>query len=382
MFDDPSPGRGLRASERSRMLVATEDGVFLWSGTALVYRQGNGFFAAEPRALNSAIGTLFGPAALDLPLQPILERARDDLRRGRVVIVQQMLDRLRLPPISRNGQQLMRAISARQDIVLPDWALATIRDAAIWNERDISLFARLYDSVVDTARRLEKVFNPGALNPRSPWDSDKHPRHPAGEPDGGEFAPSRDGDGSPIIPVAGPQTPWSRKPKKPLGPPPNVPKKDPIASAARYLAIRTVAYWLIRAGAAGSEVVAPEIVGPVMAAVEAVTWLAPYIKRYFDPAKTLEELQAAVDDPQPGTNTHHIVEQKSARDAGFPQSKIDDPTNLVQIPELKHWELNHWYSQPNKGYGGQTPRQYVQGKDWDTRRKVGLDGLRAVGVLK
>jgi len=63
MLDDPLAGRALRAPERSRMLVATKDGVFLWPGTPLVYRTGNGFFAAEPRAMNSAIGCLFGPAA-------------------------------------------------------------------------------------------------------------------------------------------------------------------------------------------------------------------------------------------------------------------------------------------------------------------------------
>jgi hypothetical protein len=58
------------------MLVATEDGIFLWPGMPLVYRQGNGFFAAEPRAVNGTVAALFGPAALDLPLQPVLERAR------------------------------------------------------------------------------------------------------------------------------------------------------------------------------------------------------------------------------------------------------------------------------------------------------------------
>jgi hypothetical protein len=50
MLDDPLAGRGLRAPERSPLLVATEDGVFLWPGTPLVYRIGNGFFAAEPPA--------------------------------------------------------------------------------------------------------------------------------------------------------------------------------------------------------------------------------------------------------------------------------------------------------------------------------------------
>jgi hypothetical protein len=49
MLNDPLAGRSLRAPERSRLLVATVDGVFLWPGTALVYRIGNGFFAAHGR---------------------------------------------------------------------------------------------------------------------------------------------------------------------------------------------------------------------------------------------------------------------------------------------------------------------------------------------
>jgi hypothetical protein len=377
MFDDPLAGRGLRAPERSRMLVATEDGVFLWPGTALICRRGNGFFAADPRDVNSALSCFFGPAVIDLPFQNILERACDELRCGRVAVVQQMFDRLRLPPISANGARLRRAIAQRQEIAVPDLAVAERKDGTVWSERDIAFVAPLFDVVYSRAHRLEKVFNPGVG-----WNPAKHPRWPAGESDGGEFAPAGEGDGSPIIPVAGPQTPWTRKPKKPIGPPPDVPKMEPVTKAAKYLAIRTVGYWVIRAVTEGSDIVAPEVAAPVMAAVEAATWLAPYIKSYFNPPETLEELQAAVDDPPPGTNTHHIVEQTPAEDAGFPRSQIDDPSNLVQIPELKHWELNHWYDQENGDYGGLTPRQYVKDKDWDTRRQVGLDGLREIGVLK
>jgi hypothetical protein len=54
---------------------------------------------------------------------------------------------------------------------------------------------------------------------------------------------------------------------------------------------------------------------------------------------------------------------------------------------IKHWELNAWYDRPNKDYQDKdgnrmTPRQYVRDKGWLERRKVGLDGLRSVGVLK
>jgi hypothetical protein len=71
MPNDPFTGRGLRAPERSRILVATEDGGFLWPGTPLVYRIGNGFFAAEPRAVNSAT---VRPQLELLPARQILHR--------------------------------------------------------------------------------------------------------------------------------------------------------------------------------------------------------------------------------------------------------------------------------------------------------------------
>ncbi|HWE72522.1 MAG TPA: hypothetical protein VG328_05125 [Stellaceae bacterium] len=48
MLDDPLTGRGIRTPERSRMLVATEEGVFLWPGTALVWWVGNGLFVPAP----------------------------------------------------------------------------------------------------------------------------------------------------------------------------------------------------------------------------------------------------------------------------------------------------------------------------------------------
>lgn len=140
--------------------------------------------------------------------------------------------------------------------------------------------------------------------------------------------------------------------------------------------------WLVRAASAGSETIAPEVVLAVQLAVEGAKWAAPFIKSYFDGPKTLEELQAAAKNPQTGYEIHHIVEQTPAEKDGYPRSQIDADDNLVRIPTLKHWELNRWYEKPNEKYGGLSPREYLKGKDWETRRKVGLDGLREVGVLK
>jgi hypothetical protein len=49
---------------------------------------------------------------------------------------------------------------------------------------------------------------------------------------------------------------------------------------------------------------------------------------------------------------------------------------------MKHWDINSWYQTPNPAYENQTPRDYLQGRNWDVRRSVGLDALKKFGVLK
>jgi hypothetical protein len=61
---------------------------------------------------------------------------------------------------------------------------------------------------------------------------------------------------------------------------------------------------------------------------------------------------------------------------------IDAPDNLARIPKFKHWEINGWYGQPNKTFGKISPRDYLRGKAWSERVKVGLDALILHGVLK
>jgi hypothetical protein len=377
MTNDPFAGRDIRAPERCRMLVATEDGVFLWPGSALVYRRGNGFFTMDPREVNSELGAFFGPAALATPILTVLEIARDQLREGRTATVQCMLDRLPLPSLSPNGVRLTRAIAKRQRLALPDVASATELTGTVWTDSDVEIFAKLHDDLKPRAHALEKVFNPG-----SAWDPAKHPRWPSGESDGGQFRPgdgAGDGGASPIRPVSAAGQIIARQL---LGDPPKIPTETPATNTAKNVVRKAVAHWLVRAVLIGADITAPEIVVPVQAAVEGAFWLAPYVNAYLDKPKTLEELQAAVKNPRDGTDVHHIVEQTPARKDKFPESQIEDPSNLARIPTLKHWELNAWYEKSNENYAGQTPRQYVKGKDWATRRKVGLDGLKAVGVLQ
>jgi hypothetical protein len=260
-----------------------------------------------------------------------------------------MLDRLPLPPISPNVARLMRAIANRQGLPLPDVALVAEQSGTVWNDRDVKLFAKLYDGIVTRSQSLEKIFNPG-----SAWDPAKHPRWPAGQPDGGEFRPG-DGatgeDASPIQPVSAVLPPIG---KLVLGDPPTIPGNEPATEQAKNVVRKAVAQWLARAVLAGADVVAAEIVLPVQAAVEGAFWLAPYVGAYLDGPKTLEELQTAVNSPRKGTDVHHIVEQTPARNDKFPEAQIEDPSNLARISTLKHWELNRWYERPNEAYGGRT----------------------------
>jgi hypothetical protein len=183
-------------------------------------------------------------------------------------------------------------------------------------------YASFYDRVRTRAWELEKIFNPGALNPRSLWNPDKHPRHPSGEPDGGEFATSGGGDPS-IIPVAGPKPPWHNNPPERIGDPPEVPKVEPKTDAEKFLAIRKVAYWIgwaVRFGLRN----APQTKA-LIAAAEGAGWMWPYISAGLQGPKTLEQLQADARSPEKGYEIHHIVEQTPGRKDGFSEAQIESP---------------------------------------------------------
>jgi len=83
-----------------------------------------------------------------------------------------------------------------------------------------------------------------------------------------------------------------------------------------------------------------------------------------------------------GYDDHHIVEQTWAEYFGFSRSQIDDPSNLVSIPRLKHYQITGWYGAPNPDYGWLSPREYLSDKSWDERMKVGRDALILFGALK
>jgi hypothetical protein len=184
------------------------------------------------------------------------------------------------------------------------------------------------------------------------------PRVPAGNPDGGQWT----GEGDGFAPDA---RVWLASGQKP-----EVPKQRPPTAQER----NRIGRGLARGGPLG---LAIEILG-------GASWLRELrgtYDSYFDPPKSLEELQQAASEPRSGYDIHHIVEQSSAASDGYPRDMIDAPENRVSIPRWKHWEINGWYETPNKDYGGETPRSYLRGKSWDERIQVGHDALKKYGVL-
>ena len=189
--------------------------------------------------------------------------------------------------------------------------------------------------------------------------SPDQPRVPAGNPDGGQWT---NGAGSSAaganLHVAGM---------------PRIPGRRPPTSRERSAVYKAVATWLAEKGIAASDAIAKG------------SWLyyaIPYISSYLDAPKSLEELQDAVATPKTGYDVHHIVEQSSAAEDGYPRQMIDAPDNLARIPTMKHWEINAWYEMKNPDYDYLSPRAYLKGKDWDERRRVGVDALIRFGVLK
>jgi hypothetical protein len=155
--------------------------------------------------------------------------------------------------------------------------------------------------------------------------------------------------------------------------------------------VRRSAEWLRQAAALGAAF-APDIRAKAFfAALEGTAWVAaeyiPEILAYLDAAKSLEELQNAVDDPQPGYETHHIAEGQyrstnPLRNADRFSDQLESHDNLVQIPKWTHVLISSWYSTKNDDYGGMTPRAYLRGKSWDEQYEVGLSAMRLFRVLK
>ncbi len=201
------------------------------------------------------------------------------------------------------------------------------------------------------AEQLRLLLRKGGFRP-------DQPRVPAGNPDGGQWT---DEFGQIILASYDP----SEFPDIPENPPPTTHERNVWSvRVARYLLATNSGYLVHR--------------------IRLWVWqhARDRIIAYLDEPKSLDELQRAANDPQPGYDIHHIAEQTPARLDGFPQERIQGWRNKVRIPTYRHWEINRWFETPNEEYGGLTPRQYLRGKSWEERYRVGLKALRLHGVLK
>ena len=214
--------------------------------------------------------------------------------------------------------------------------------------------------------------------------NENQPRVPAGNPDGGQWTKEGDdadrrlvlSDASPNGLAPGAQYAELRRPG--IGHnsnQPDIPQKKPPTPEARNLILKLLAASAI----------------PIAVLEAGPKWLSEHIaeiRASRDPPKSFEELQQAVKKgtSTPGYQDHHIVGQVARKEPnrGFPESKIDDPENIVRIPTLKHRQISAWYQKPNDGapFYGQTPREYLRGKPWSERYNIGLDILQKHGVLK
>ncbi|MEA2991925.1 MAG: hypothetical protein QOD40_845 [Alphaproteobacteria bacterium] len=240
--------------------------------------------------------------------------------------------------------------------IRPDWR-------RFWNAgHENDPLYRFYESV-------ERKFSPD------------QPRVPAGSSDGGQWTSdgSSSNDASPSN-----ETSSSNDASPPPTQPrlyvaaglPRIPPVRPPTSGERTAIAKAVAIALAEAGIAATNV------GEAIAKSSWLYYALPSIASYVDAPKTLDELQQDASTSKPGYDRHHIVEQSSAEEDGYPRRMIDAPDNLARIPRMKHWEINAWYQTANREYDDVSPREYLSGKDWDERRRVGLSALRRFGVLK
>lgn len=168
---------------------------------------------------------------------------------------------------------------------------------------------------------------------------------------------------------------------------PPVPPEDP-GQSERWQIIKRVARWTAtRIGIlAGEDVAGGGVVGLLIDGAQIGIWIhdyLPYLEAYNDPPRTLAELQAAARGPsRPGYDVHHVVWQTDGAKDGMTDDVLQSGDNLVSISTLRHWELNSWFQRENETYGGRTPRDYLRDKGFAERTRVGLEGLRQIGVLK
>ena len=266
---------------------------------------------------------------------------------------------------------------------------------------------------------------------KTDWDSASHPR--TGEPPNpGWFAPKDDGgvqvaenDAEPPPTMTdAPSKPFGVKPAQSVGAPP-APRREPASPAspsesekepdrpdstgrgimrALRAFLKEEALPTIEAGEVfrywASEKVREAIANAVAnlrieVAYARASLLIPHILleealASADPPKSLEELQARSGQKSLGYDDHHMVQANPANVAKdcntfvrFGWDAINDPSNIVRIPRVKHRLITDYYNITDpKDPQGRRRRQVESEKDFDTQREDGLAILKMFGVLE
>lgn len=268
----------------------------------------------------------------------------------------------------------------RSDKVLAEIGLALVGQPALADRAAAETLAKAAEALhagMDPCVLMKMFVIAPQAEKASPNDP-KHPGWPKGAPNGrgGKFRPKTPDDAPPGIGHNN-------------GPPlePQIQGRleydgDGRMSSILSQIIKAGIRRLVALGIVAADFLSPEVMIPASILAELGTAAYPFVKAYFDAAQSLKALQEAAKSPARGYDIHHIVERATANPDGSERALINGSDNLVRIPTLKHWQLNSWYETENQDFSDMTPRQYLKGKSWDERRRVGLNGLRAVGVLQ
>ena len=222
----------------------------------------------------------------------------------------------------------------------------------------------------------------GLLKADPEWDA-KHPRTGT-PPNPGYFAP----------------VPKDQLPERPAGPKPGWPPKAVNTAVREWL--KTI---VGKATSKGGQLLVDFV--PVVDAFatffEALgvtptnmyeVRLEQQVNAYFSTPKTLEELQQPPAGDPLGYERHHIVEQNDANIAKgdlehrrellkFGAAAINDDSNIVWIPRIKHEDVTTDYNSWSKDVPSYSRlRDYVNTLDFAQQREFGLQELRKNGVLQ
>ena len=212
---------------------------------------------------------------------------------------------------------------------------------------------------------------------KADWDPAKHPRTGTA-PNPGWFAPTGDGSESPVLaPGRAPPSVWETA-------------RGFIRTAAQAIA----EHWSAAAWSApilkGIEVTLAVLEPTELNRGE--QQLIDQLRASLDPPKTLDELRMPPTHDVLGYEQHHIVEQNPDNVAKAPddvdlekfgRAMIDDPSNIVWIPRLKHELITAYY---NSNIGGDPPgglrRKFIGAMDFASQYQAGLAALQKFGVLQ